>query len=87
MGVPRLCSVSLDPQMFVLKNDDFTWKEGLTVRDLLEELKGRGKYRAAVESTGTLVVSSNNIVTRDQHSSRVLGKNDMVCLMSFVTGG
>ena len=73
--------------MLTLKNDDFTWKEGLTVSELLEDLKARGKYQAATGSPGTMVVINGNIVTRDQYSSKTVGKNDMVHLMSFVTGG
>ena len=73
--------------MFELKDDDFSWREGLTVIELLEELRARGRYRAATESPSTMVVINGKIVTRDQYPSRIVGKNDMVQLMSFVTGG
>jgi thiamine biosynthesis protein ThiS len=73
--------------MLMLNKDDFTWKEGLTVRELLEDLKARGKYQATKGSPGTMVVINGNIVTRDQYSSKTVGKNDMIHLMSFVTGG
>jgi sulfur carrier protein ThiS len=87
MGRPAPLLRFLDPQMFVLKDDDFSWREDLTVIELLGELRASGKYRAAIESTGTMVVINGKIVTRDQYSSRIVGKNDIVHLMSFVTGG
>jgi thiamine biosynthesis protein ThiS len=73
--------------MFELKNDDFSWREGLTVMELIEELRARGRYRVATQSPGAMVVINGEIVTRDRYSSRVVGKDDTVCLMSFMTGG
>lgn len=73
--------------MFMIKNDDFTWREGLTVGELLEDLRARGKYKAATESPGTMVIINGQIVTRDQYSSRTVDKNDTLHLMTFVTGG
>ena len=57
------------------------------MRELLDELEAKGKYRAATESPSTMVVINGKIVTRDQYSSRTVGKDDIVHLMSFVTGG
>lgn len=73
--------------MIAIKKDDFEWREGLTVEGLLESLKARGKYRDAIGALGVIVVVNGKIVTTDQYSMRTVGENDMIHLMSFVSGG
>ena len=73
--------------MITIKNDDFAWKKGLTVRELLEDLKARGKYADAIGTLSTIIIINGKIVATDQYSSRTVDKNDLINLMSFMMGG
>ncbi len=73
--------------MLTLDDDDFEWKEDLTVRELMEDLSARGKYRAAIESPGMMVLINGKLVTREHYSSTTIRKNDVIHLVTLVMGG
>ncbi len=73
--------------MLRLKGDDFEWKKDLTVREMMEDLRARGKYRAAMESPGMMVLINGKLVTREHYSSTTISKNDVIHLVTPVMGG
>jgi thiamine biosynthesis protein ThiS len=73
--------------MITVNSDDFEWREGLTIADLLDELKKKGKYPNAVGIPGTIVALNGKIVPTDQYRLYTIARNDMIHLMSFMAGG
>jgi thiamine biosynthesis protein ThiS len=73
--------------MITVDSNDFEWHDGLTVAELLAELKSTGKYPTAVGVPGTIVALNGNIVPTDQYTICPVGRGDMIHLMSFMAGG
>lgn len=73
--------------MITITGRDFKWKPGLTVGELLTDLKKRGKYDGKIGTPGLVMVVAGNIVPTDQYDTTTINENDTIHILSFMAGG
>jgi thiamine biosynthesis protein ThiS len=73
--------------MITVNNQDFEWRNGLTVEGLLENLKKTRKYKEIIETRNVTVLINGKLIPTDEYDRTAIHDQDLIHLFSFLSGG